>query len=78
MSVSIERDKNKVIICCKNMESLLANAGLNGCIEQLSFLKKIKDVFHEDVFEPTKSSGLASRRCRRYPYNQGLFAVLIL
>jgi hypothetical protein len=37
----------------------------------------MEDVFHEDVFEPTKSSGLASRRCRRHPYNQGLFAVLI-
>jgi hypothetical protein len=52
---------------------------LNGCIEQLSFfLKKMEDVFHEDIFEPTKSSGIASRRCRRYPYNRGLFAVLIL
>jgi hypothetical protein len=52
---------------------------LNGCIEQLSFLKKMEGVFHEDVFEATKSSGLASRRrCRRHPYNQGLFAVLIL
>jgi hypothetical protein len=38
----------------------------------------MEDVFHEDIFEPTKSSGIASRRCRRYPYNRGLFAVLIL
>jgi hypothetical protein len=38
----------------------------------------MEDVFHEDIFEHTKSSGIASRRYRRYPYNRGLFAVLIL
>ncbi len=52
---------------------------LNGCIKKLSFfLKKMEDVFHEDIFEPTKSSGIASRRCRRHPYNRGISAVLIL
>jgi hypothetical protein len=34
-------------------------------------------VFYEKIFEPTKDSGFASRRCSRCPHNQGLFAVSI-
>jgi hypothetical protein len=45
-------------------------------MEQLSFLIEMEEVFHGNI-EPTKSSGFASRRCSRCPYNQGLFAASI-
>lgn len=69
MTVIIQKDRNKVIIYCKN-KNLITDAEYMPVKVIATISKKIAEMLHENDFKVTKAAGLVSHR-RRYgfPYN---------